>query len=62
MGTLMIGGRRAAAKAQRVGESILARCRRLILARGLADFDETSLEVLGAESDLWPACTYLGKP
>ena len=31
MGTLMIGGPAAARKAQRVGEAILARCRRLIL-------------------------------
>lgn len=54
MGTLMIGGSAAARKAQRVGESILARCRRLILARGLGDFDETSLEVLGAESTYGP--------
>ncbi|RZL92584.1 MAG: DUF1446 domain-containing protein [Variovorax sp.] len=54
MGTLMIGGPAAARKAQRVGESILARCRRLTLARGLGDFDETSLEVLGAESTYGP--------
>jgi hypothetical protein len=54
MGTLMIGGPAAARKAQRVGEAILSRCRRLILARGLGDFDETSLEVLGAESTYGP--------
>jgi hypothetical protein len=53
-GTLMVGGPEAARKAQRVGEAILARCRRLMAARGLADFDETSLEVLGAESTYGP--------
>jgi hypothetical protein len=54
LGTLMVGGVDAARKAQRVGESILARCRRLMAARGLADFAETSLEVLGAESTYGP--------
>lgn len=49
LGTLMIGGQRAADKAQRVGEAIFARCRRFLAGRGLADFSETSLEVLGAE-------------
>jgi hypothetical protein len=54
MGTLMVGGPDAARKAQRVGESILARCRRLMAARGMADFDETSLELLGAETTYGP--------
>ncbi|WP_213954711.1 acyclic terpene utilization AtuA family protein [Variovorax sp. dw_954] len=54
LGTLMIGGPAAARKAQRVGDAILARCRRLNLARGMADFDETSIEVLGAESTYGP--------
>lgn len=54
VGTLMIGGARAAFKAARVGEAILARCRRLLALRGLPDFSETSLEVIGAESTYGP--------
>jgi hypothetical protein len=54
MGTLTIGGYEAAAKAQRVGEAILARVRRLLAARGMADFSETSIEVLGTESMYGP--------
>ena len=54
MGTLTLGGYEAAAKAQRVGEAILARVRRLIAERGIADFSEASIEVLGAESMYGP--------
>jgi hypothetical protein len=54
LGTLMIGGHQAAAKAQRVGESILLRCTRLLAERGQPGFTETSLEVLGAESTYGP--------
>jgi hypothetical protein len=54
LGTLMIGGRDAARKAQRVGEAILARCTRLLAERGIGAFGETSLEVLGAESTYGP--------
>lgn len=54
LGTLMIGGNQAAAKANRVGESILQRCTRLLAERGLPGFTETSLEVLGAESTYGP--------
>jgi hypothetical protein len=54
LGTLMIGGADAARKAQRVGEAILSRSRRLLSERGLPDFCETSLEVLGAESTYGP--------
>lgn len=54
LGTLMIGGHEAAAKASRVGEAILARCTRLLGERGLPGFSETSLEVLGAESTYGP--------
>jgi hypothetical protein len=53
-GTLMIGGQQAAAKAQRVGASILQRCERLFGERGWKPFTETSLEVLGAESTYGP--------
>jgi len=52
--TMMIGGREAAAKARRVAEAILARTRRLFAARGLADYREVSVEVLGAESTYGP--------
>ncbi|WP_137920936.1 acyclic terpene utilization AtuA family protein [Hydrogenophaga sp. 2FB] len=54
LGTLMIGGHEAAAKASRVGEAILQRCTRLLGERGLPGFSETSLEVLGAESTYGP--------
>jgi hypothetical protein len=48
-GTMMIGGRDAAAKARRIAEAILTRSRRLMTARNLGDFRRTSIEVLGAE-------------
>jgi len=48
-GTMMIGGRDAAAKARRTAEAVLARSRRLATARNLGDFRRTSIEVLGAE-------------
>jgi hypothetical protein len=54
MGTLTVGGYEAAVRAQRVGDSILARVRRLLTARGISDFSETSIEVLGAESTYGP--------
>ena len=50
IGTVTIGGRDAAAKAQRTGEAILARARRLLAEQQLGDFTESSLEVLGAEA------------
>ena len=54
MGTLTVGGFEAAVKAERVGEAILTRVRRLLTARGLSYFSETSIEVLGAESIYGP--------
>lgn len=54
LSTLMIGGRDAARKALRVGESILQRTRRMFSEKGWADYSETSLEVLGAESTYGP--------
>lgn len=48
MGTVTLIGRDAARKAQRTGEAILARARRLIMARGFSDFTDTSLEIIGA--------------
>lgn len=52
--TLMIGGTDAARKAQRVGEAIFQRTRRMFAERGWDDYSETSLEVLGAESTYGP--------
>ena len=52
--TLMIGGVDAARKAQRVGEAILDRTRRMFNDRGWSDYSETSLEVLGSESTYGP--------
>ncbi|MET4577956.1 acyclic terpene utilization AtuA family protein [Ottowia thiooxydans] len=54
LGTLMIGGRDAADKARRVGESILKRCSRLLAERGVSGFTETSLEALGSEATYGP--------
>jgi hypothetical protein len=54
LGTLTIGGYEAAAKAERTGEAILARVRRLLSARGIPYFSETSIEVLGSESMYGP--------
>lgn len=54
LGTLMIGGRDAADKAHRVGESILKRCSRLLAERGISGFTETSLEALGSETTYGP--------
>jgi hypothetical protein len=54
IGTLTIGGYEAAAKAERAGEAILARVRRLLSARGIPYFSETSVEVLGSESIYGP--------
>jgi hypothetical protein len=54
MGTVTIIGPEAAAKAQRAGDAIVNRARRLAAERGLTDFLETSIEVLGAESTYGP--------
>jgi hypothetical protein len=54
LGTLMVGGRDAARKAQRVGEAVLARSARLLAERGGPGYARTSLEVLGAESSYGP--------
>ncbi|MBS0613978.1 MAG: DUF1446 domain-containing protein [Proteobacteria bacterium] len=49
-GTMIIIGIDAAAKARRTGEAILARVRELLRRTGLADFRETLIEVIGAET------------
>ncbi|MEQ8230787.1 MAG: acyclic terpene utilization AtuA family protein, partial [Gammaproteobacteria bacterium] len=51
---VMIGGREAAPKAERVAAALLARTRRLIAAAGHGDYTEVSVEVLGAESTYGP--------
>ena len=47
---LMVTGRDAAKKAQRVGETLFERMRRVFPKMGWADFRNTSIEILGAES------------
>jgi len=47
---LTFAGGNAAKKARVTGEAILKRNSRLLAERGLADFSETSIEVLGSES------------
>jgi len=49
--TMMIAGRDAAAKARKTGEAILARSERLMNEAGLGGYTETSMEILGAESN-----------
>jgi hypothetical protein len=46
----MVGGIDAVAKAQRIAESILARCRRILRSTNFGDFDDSSIEVLGSEA------------
>lgn len=48
--TMMIVGREARARAQAVGQAIIARAARFIEAAGFAPFDETSVEIIGAEA------------
>ena len=48
--TMMIAGREAPEKARAVGRAILGRASVLIKQAGFADFSETSVEVLGAET------------
>jgi hypothetical protein len=47
--TMMIAGREAAAKAQAVGDAILARSGRMMREARLEPYAETSIEVIGAE-------------
>ncbi len=53
-GQLTIVGLDAVAKAQRTGEAILARTRRLLLDAGRQDYGDSLIEVLGAESGYGP--------
>ncbi|HMN71139.1 MAG TPA: DUF1446 domain-containing protein [Rhodoblastus sp.] len=48
--TMMIVGREARARADAVGQAIIARATRLMQAAGFAPFAETSIEIIGAEA------------
>jgi hypothetical protein len=48
--TVSIVGPKAALKAERTAEALIARARRLFADRGLKDFSATHIEVLGAEA------------
>ncbi|MDB4988630.1 MAG: terpene utilization protein AtuA [Myxococcaceae bacterium] len=54
MATVMIVGPEAVARARAVGAAILKRTRRMLAARGLADYRASSIEVLGAEAMYGP--------
>ena len=54
LATLFVKGIDADKKARAMGEAILGRARRLMLAAGFADYSETSIEVLGAEDTYGP--------
>ncbi len=49
-GEITIAGRNAAAKARKTALAILARTASLMKERGFSDYDETSVEILGAEA------------
>lgn len=51
---LMIGGRDAVAKAERVGRDLIARGRDMLERAGLGDFQATDVEVLGGEATYGP--------
>lgn len=51
---LTIIGIDAAAKAQRTGQALLERMRRLLVENGWCDFTRTNIEVLGAETSYGP--------
>src|SRR6185436_2423463 len=53
-GSLVIVGIDAVKKAERTGEAIVARTRRLLRDAGLADYSATHVEVLGAETSYGP--------
>ncbi len=52
--TLTLAAIDAPAKAERVGEAILTRCRRIFRDKNLGDFRQVSVEVLGAEAAYGP--------
>lgn len=48
--SLTLAGGDAAEKARRAAAAILAKCKTMLSARGLADFSETSVEIVGTET------------
>jgi hypothetical protein len=50
----MLGGREAAAKGRHSAEAIVKKTRRMFAEKGLADFREVSIEVIGAEATYGP--------
>jgi hypothetical protein len=50
----MLGGREAAAKGRHSAESIVRKTRRMLSDKGLADFRDVSIEVIGAEATYGP--------
>ncbi len=48
-GVAVVAGGRAAAKARKTAEAILARSRGILKAKGMADFSRTHISVIGAE-------------
>ncbi len=52
--TFLLGGINAKAKAQKVAEAILAKTSRMFSERGLPDYSETSIELLGTETTYGP--------
>jgi Acyclic terpene utilisation family protein AtuA len=50
VGTMVVAGVDATAKARRNGEAILRKARRMLAELGLGDFSETTLQIVGAES------------
>jgi hypothetical protein len=52
--TVSIVGPDAARKAERTGETLIARARMLFAQRGIADFSATHIEALGAETSYGP--------
>jgi hypothetical protein len=50
----MLGGREAAAKGRHSAESIVSKTRRMFKDKGMADFRDVSIEVIGAEATYGP--------
>ena len=50
----MLGGREAAAKGRHSAEAIVTKTRRLFAEKGMTDFREVSIEVIGAEATYGP--------
>src|SRR5262249_28017057 len=50
----MLGGREAAAKGQHSAESIIKKTRRVFADKGMADYRDVSIEIIGAEATYGP--------